>query len=210
MAYWTVADDCGPASSQQHRRLTGVVLMPSDAFVLQHSDLNDFLYAEVGEADGTVLTVLSLLARLGLDPWHEAGRIAKLPRKAAVTGLAVMISDVSEYSRSPEHAISIAARLALLLPPRGLQLSNIVPTTSAGAFGGASLSAYMTTVSGPLAQRIAAYAMTRRQRAVLAVALVFVFGVLTLSLTMQQASQVRHSAAHASTGDAPAKTLAGR
>jgi hypothetical protein len=176
--------------------------MPSDAFVLQHSDLNDFLYADVGEADGTMLTVLSLLARLGLDPWHEAGRIAKLPRKAAVSGLALMISDVPECGRSPELAISIAARLALLLPPRGCQLSNIVPTTSAGASGGASLSAYLTTVSGPLAQRIAAYAMTRRQRAVLAVALIFVFGMLTLSLTIQQVSQVRHSADHAATGDA--------
>jgi hypothetical protein len=131
--------------------------MPSDAFVLQHSDLNDFLYADVGEANGTMLTVLSLLARLGLDPWHEAGRIAKLPRKAAVSGLAVMISEVPECGRSPEHAISIAARLALLLPPRGCQLSNIVPTTSAGASGGASLSAYLTTVSGPLAQRIASH-----------------------------------------------------
>jgi hypothetical protein len=185
--------------------------MPSDAFVLQHSDLNDFLYADLGGADGAMLTVLSLLARLGLDPWHEAGRIAKLPRKAAISRLAMMMAEASECSQSPECAISTSARLVLLLPPRGGPLSNIVPTTSAAADGAAApLSAYLTTVSGPLAQRIAAYAMTRRQRIVLAVLLVFVFGGLTLSLTIQQISQVRHSADRAGTSDGATKNVISR
>jgi hypothetical protein len=183
--------------------------MPSDAFVLQNSDLNDFLYADLGGADGPMLTVLSLLARLGLDPWHEAGRIAKLPRKAAINGLAMMVADVPECGGSPECAISTAARLVLLLPSRGGPLSNIVPTTSAAA-GAAPLSAYLTTVSGPLAQRIAAYVMTRRQRAVLVVVLAFVFGALTLSLAMEQVGQVLHSVDHAAVGDAATKNPAGR
>ena len=65
----------------------------NDAYALQRSDLNGFLFAEVGvEASGMRLSVLSTLARLGVDPWQEAGRLAKLPRAAAVDGLARMIA----------------------------------------------------------------------------------------------------------------------
>jgi hypothetical protein len=40
-----------------------------DAYALQHSDLNGFLFAAVGnEANGMTLSVLSALARLEMDP----------------------------------------------------------------------------------------------------------------------------------------------
>jgi hypothetical protein len=48
----------------------------SNAFALKNSGLNEFLFAEVGiEANGTPLTILSVLARLGLVPRvvHNAG-----------------------------------------------------------------------------------------------------------------------------------------
>jgi hypothetical protein len=50
-----------------------------DHVALQNSDLNPFLYADVGtELNGSTLTMLSVLARLGKDPWVEAARCAAL------------------------------------------------------------------------------------------------------------------------------------
>jgi hypothetical protein len=48
-------------------------------FSLLHSDLNNFLFASVGEEqNGVTLSVVSGLTRLGLDPWEEA-RPARTP-----------------------------------------------------------------------------------------------------------------------------------
>ncbi len=53
----------------------------ADVFALKNSGLEAFLLAEVGtEWNGSGLTVLSLLARLGKDPWAEAATWSKLPR----------------------------------------------------------------------------------------------------------------------------------
>jgi hypothetical protein len=60
---------------------------------LQMSDLNPFIFAHIGtEPNGSTLTVLSLLARLGSDPWIEARRLADQPRKAAAEWLAERIA----------------------------------------------------------------------------------------------------------------------
>jgi hypothetical protein len=87
------------------------------ADVLGNSGLNEFLHAEVGtEASGMPLSVLSTLARLGVDPWQEAGRLAKLPRKAAVNGLAQMIAGMPASRWPLPDATRIAERLVALLP----------------------------------------------------------------------------------------------
>ena len=53
----------------------------ADVFVFKNSGLNAFLFAEVGtELNGSPLTILSVLARLGQDPWdrgRELGEIAE-------------------------------------------------------------------------------------------------------------------------------------
>ena len=55
-------------------------------YSLGNSTYNGFLHAEVGEdTNGTRLTVLTALTRLGVDPWVEAARLADLPRDVAVT-----------------------------------------------------------------------------------------------------------------------------
>jgi hypothetical protein len=91
-----------------------------DAGVLQRSDLNAFLFADVGvEANGMVLSVLSTLARRGVDPWQEAGRLAKLPRAAAIDGLARIIAGMPASPWSIQNGMAIASQLVLLLPPRG-------------------------------------------------------------------------------------------
>jgi hypothetical protein len=92
----------------------------TDAFALRHSGLNGFLFAEVGiEASGMTLSVLSTLARLGVDPWQEAERLAKLPQPAAVDGLARMIAAMPASLWSLPDATTIATRLVTLLPVHG-------------------------------------------------------------------------------------------
>ena len=42
---------------------------------------DDFLFARIDEgSDSTPLSVLSMLARLDMDPWEEAAKLARLPR----------------------------------------------------------------------------------------------------------------------------------
>jgi len=84
--------------------------MPStDAFALKNSDLNAFLFADVGtERNGSALTILSLLARLGQDPWIEAGRWARLP-KGTANAMPMEPHTTAEWNAT-------AARLILLLP----------------------------------------------------------------------------------------------
>ena len=89
----------------------------SNAFALQHSDLNGFLFAVVGpEPSGMSLSVVSLLARLGVDPWREAGRLASLPKEAAGEWLAQTIAGASSAWPLSDAKV-IAARLIPLLPP---------------------------------------------------------------------------------------------
>jgi hypothetical protein len=91
-----------------------------DVFALSRSDLNYFLYSEVGTGpDGMSLTVLSALARLGMDPWQEAERLAKLSRAAAIDGLARLIATMPASRWPLAEAVEIAARLVLLLPQAG-------------------------------------------------------------------------------------------
>jgi hypothetical protein len=92
--------------------------MPSpDVFALRRSRLNDFLFAVVGpEANGMTLTVVSVFARLGNDPWQEASRLAELPRSEATESLARSIAGMPTSIWPLEAATTIAAGLIPLLP----------------------------------------------------------------------------------------------
>ena len=53
---------------------------------------DQFLRASVGvQPNGMELSVLSLLARMGKDPWAEAVRLRTLRREAAVDAIAAMM-----------------------------------------------------------------------------------------------------------------------
>ena len=93
-----------------------------DHSALQNSDLNPFLFAAVGtELNGSTLTMLSVLARLGRDPWVEAGSWAKLPKSIAVERLISAIRDIPLSSRSAAETKTVASQLVMLLPaPEGL------------------------------------------------------------------------------------------
>ena len=51
-----------------------------------------FLFESLGiEENGMDLSVLSALARAGVDPWAEAKRLAALPRQAAIAAIAAVL-----------------------------------------------------------------------------------------------------------------------
>ncbi|MDQ2765400.1 MAG: hypothetical protein M3Y22_18560 [Pseudomonadota bacterium] len=88
-----------------------------DAFALKNSGLNAFLFADVGtELNGSALTILSVLARLGHDPWAEAARWAKLPKAAATDCLAQSIAQMPLSSQALAEASATASQLTQLLP----------------------------------------------------------------------------------------------
>ncbi|MPY72255.1 MAG: hypothetical protein GEU92_19535 [Alphaproteobacteria bacterium] len=97
-----------------------VTLRPE--YSLGHSEFNDFLFAFVGEEkSGIQLTVLSALARLGLDPWQEAARLSKLSSKAATSALAAAIAALPEGDWKVSDSPSIAGRLVTRLPTQAPQ-----------------------------------------------------------------------------------------
>jgi hypothetical protein len=88
-----------------------------DHTALQNSGLNPFLFADVGtESNGSTLTMLSVLARLGHDPWVEAARWAKLPKAIAVDCLINAIADTPLSDRTTSESHTVATRLVMLLP----------------------------------------------------------------------------------------------
>ena len=90
-----------------------------DVTAMQRSDLNEFLFADVGtEANGMMLSVVSVLARQGSDPWREADRLAELPKAEATDSLARTIADMPRSLWDLPAAVLIAVRLTGLLPTR--------------------------------------------------------------------------------------------
>ena len=92
--------------------------MPNtDVFAHGNSTLNAFLFAEVGnELNGSPLTVLSVLARLGWDPWIEATRWSKLTKGAGIEILTESISQMPLCKQALVDARVTASRLIPLLP----------------------------------------------------------------------------------------------
>src|SRR5260221_8858205 len=86
-------------------------------------EFDAFLFATVGEeVDGVPLSVLSALARLGLDPRDEAVRLAHLTREAAAEQLARMIARLNDKRWNASEAWRIASGLVERLP-----MSNTAP-----------------------------------------------------------------------------------
>ena len=86
-------------------------------FSLLHSDLNDFLFAPVGDQqNGMPLNVVSALTRLDVDPWEEAARLAALPKALAAEALAPMIARLPIIRRQQSDNLVISQRLVELLP----------------------------------------------------------------------------------------------
>lgn len=99
---------------------------------LVQTGLNEFLFADVGtEPNGTTLTLATVFARLGSDPWIEADRLATLSRPAAIESLARTIATMPGSHWNLSDANPIAARLAELLPLGAI--GRVVPIARAAA-----------------------------------------------------------------------------
>jgi hypothetical protein len=92
------------------------------AFALKNAGLDAFLYADVGtELNGSMLTTLSMLARLGQDPWAKAADWAALSDAAGIDDLSQSIAQMPLTPASLAGSRDIAARLLKLLPGRPQQ-----------------------------------------------------------------------------------------
>lgn len=63
-----------------------------------------------------VLSVLSALARLDIDPWQEAAKLSGLPGGAATQRLASLIAALPDELSAYPDPETVAARLVALLP----------------------------------------------------------------------------------------------
>lgn len=112
--------------------------MPStDAFALRRSGFDDFLFAPVGtEANGMTLSLVSVFARAGNDPWAEAGRLAGLPKSEVTESLARSIAGMPTSIWPLQAALAIADRLIALLPTRASGAVQNTPVPTARGKGG--------------------------------------------------------------------------
>jgi hypothetical protein len=100
----------------------------NEMFALSGSNLNPFLFSAVGvEANGQELSVVSLLARGGKDPWSEAARLAAMPIEAAVECLGRAIAVMPASPWSLPDATVIAGRLIAMLPARATVAAALRP-----------------------------------------------------------------------------------
>jgi hypothetical protein len=83
------------------------------------SEFDDFLLAPIGDDNnGMLLSVLSALARLDVDPWEEAAALARLPGDAATRKLTSLLAALPAGPSARPDSATIAARLIPLLPHR--------------------------------------------------------------------------------------------
>jgi hypothetical protein len=83
------------------------------------SEFDDFLFAPIGEErNGMLLSVVSALARLSVDPWQEAANLAQLPRATATRRLASLIATLPDRPSTHLDPEANAARLIACLPRR--------------------------------------------------------------------------------------------
>jgi hypothetical protein len=83
------------------------------------SEFDTFLFAPIGEdQNGLTLRVVSLLARMNLDPWEEAGNLASLSTEAAGRRLALSLDSLTDPSLRQAICEPMVWRLLTLLPQR--------------------------------------------------------------------------------------------
>jgi hypothetical protein len=98
------------------------------AYTPELPEMDPFLFATVGEeVNGIPLSVLSALARLGLDPRTEAARLSRLTSKAATNQLARMFARLPDRPWTSPDIRTIASRLVELLPaaPKGVESDQV-------------------------------------------------------------------------------------
>src|SRR3546814_8169615 len=88
-------------------------------FSHHHSGYEPFLFAPLWqEGSGSELSVLSALARLGLDPWKKAAELAGKSKAEAAESLAAILRRLPTTGEKPGYAR--IAEMAVELLPRKL------------------------------------------------------------------------------------------
>jgi hypothetical protein len=94
------------------------------------SEFNAFLFESIGvDRYGRPLSVVSALARLDLDAWAEAAKLARLPRDLAADKLSAFIRRCTELPQAMKDSRKIAERLVELLPDRAVLPRRTMATT---------------------------------------------------------------------------------
>jgi hypothetical protein len=83
------------------------------------SEFDEFLFAPIGkDRNELLLSVLSALARMDVDPWQEASELARLPREAAIqrrSDLPAAKRDIVQNAIDLAHVMGIKSpRIAIL------------------------------------------------------------------------------------------------
>jgi hypothetical protein len=92
-------------------------------------EFDNFLYASIDDdRNGPLLSVVSALARLEVDPWKEAASLARLPREQAKQRLSSLIGSLPKGATTSLPPEIIASRLIALLPQAG-SVKTAAPAT---------------------------------------------------------------------------------
>lgn len=100
-------------------RTDGTGDTPDDAMHMKAAigEFDAFLFSTIEQEEGAApLSVLSLLARLDLDPWDEAAHLATLPQGVAADKMRKMIASLPPRSAAHAHPVALVSRLIALLP----------------------------------------------------------------------------------------------
>jgi hypothetical protein len=109
-------------------------MIPTRSSPARDGAFDEFLFAPVGEErNGMALSVLSALARLGIDPWADAARLSQLPRDSAIAALGQSIALLPPGAWLVSDATDIATRLVELLPKPGARPKTVPASASASA-----------------------------------------------------------------------------
>jgi hypothetical protein len=97
------------------------------------SEFDTFLFTLLGEDEnGLPLSVVSLFARINLDPWQEAGDLAALPPEAAARRLAGSLDTLMDPVLRQANTETRILRLLALLP-RPVSAGGRTPLAGVGS-----------------------------------------------------------------------------
>lgn len=114
--------------------LSGAPLTRPTSISQIRCEYDAFLYASVEEQSGQqMLSVLSALARLDIDPWQEAAKLSCMARDKAAWRLASLIETLPGEQSGHRNMRAAATRLIALLPRQvALNVPSPEPLPSAG------------------------------------------------------------------------------
>lgn len=98
-------------------------------------EFDPFLFAPVGhQSNGMLLSVLSMFARLDVDPWQEAASLARMSKSTATARLSALIAALPDAPTAGVPIESVAGDLVALLP-RPNAFASHAPQRRAGLLG---------------------------------------------------------------------------